>query len=132
MPVSLSDALTARLNYLSDRQSVLAGNIANADTPGYLPADLKFGPYLQSAQGGIGGGLPMAVTNASHLAGGAGGNGPSAKTVTSARFVQHNGNAVRLDEQMVKMNQTQLDYRMATELYAKQASFQRLAIGRQQ
>jgi flagellar basal-body rod protein FlgB len=128
---SLSDALTSRMDYLADRQSVIAGNIANADTPGYLPADLDFTPYLKAAQGGMGGGLPMAVTNPAHLAG-AQGSAVRNKLVTSARFVQHNGNAVRLDDQMIKMNQTQLNYRMATEIYAKQSEFQRLALDRQQ
>lgn len=123
---SISAALTARMNYLTDRQAVIAGNIANADTPDYLPRDLSFKPYLQAAQGG----MNMALTNGRHLAGGQGG-GAGQKLMQSAQFIQHNGNAVRLDDQLVKMNQTQLDYQMVTQLYAKQAAMQKLAIGRQ-
>ena len=35
-------ALTERrMAWLENRQRVLAGNIANADTPGYLPRDVR-------------------------------------------------------------------------------------------
>lgn len=130
MPVagpSLSAALTARLNYLTDRQAVIAGNIANADTPNYLPRELSFKPYVEAARAG----MTMRTTHGRHVAAGQGG-GAASKTFTSAQYIEHNGNAVRLDEQLVKMNQTQLDYRLVTQLYSKQAAMQKLAIGRAQ
>ena len=34
-------SIKRRLDWLGQRQQVLAGNIANADTPGYLPRDLR-------------------------------------------------------------------------------------------
>ncbi len=37
------------LNILSRRQDVLAANIANADTPGYLARDIDFSQQLKSA-----------------------------------------------------------------------------------
>lgn len=118
---SISNALTQRMNFLSARQAVVAGNIANANTPGYLARDLE-----KDTQGSS---FAMAVTNAGHIsAAGAGGNG---KVVEDARFIQHNGNSVRLDQEMLKLNDTQLNYRMMTELYAKQVSLQKTALGRQ-
>ncbi|MGD1070117.1 MAG: flagellar basal body protein [Bryobacteraceae bacterium] len=45
------------LSYLSQRQEVIASNIANADTPGYKARDLElpsdFSTALQSAQGAV-------------------------------------------------------------------------------
>ncbi|QNT68118.1 flagellar basal body rod protein FlgB [Defluviicoccus vanus] len=38
---SLFAQMQARLDWLDRRQGVLAQNIANADTPGYRPQDLK-------------------------------------------------------------------------------------------
>lgn len=125
--ISLSKALTSRMQFLVDRQGIIAGNIANADTPGYIPADLEFKVQVQNAQGK----LPMAVTSGQHMVTATQGGG-SGKRFENARYVQHNGNAVRLDEQMIKMNQTQLDYRLMTEVYAKNAQLQKIAIGRGQ
>jgi len=34
-------AITKRMHWLNQRQKVLADNIANSDTPGYAPKDLK-------------------------------------------------------------------------------------------
>ena len=42
-----SDALLLR----AERQRVLASNIANADTPGYVARDFNFAKTLQAAQG---------------------------------------------------------------------------------
>ena len=125
---SLSDALKNRMSYLSACQAVLAGNIANADTPSYLPRDVVFKNHVAQA----GGRLAMAATNGQHMAGSGAEGGSSGDVVTQAVFVQHNGNGVRLDDQMVKMNQTELDYRLMTQIYAKNASLQRIAIGKSQ
>lgn len=125
MDLSLNQALTTRMNYLVARQGVLSGNIANADTPGYLSRDLTFQPQLAAAQNSA----ELRRTNARHMANGATG-ATAGKLTTSSQFIQHNGNAVRLDQEMVKMNQTQLDYRMMTQLYAKNAQLQQIAIGR--
>lgn len=50
--------MTGRLDFHSDalllraeRQRVLASNIANADTPGYVARDFNFAKTLQAAQG---------------------------------------------------------------------------------
>ena len=120
---SLSAALTTRMNFLAARQTVVAGNIANADTPGYLSKDLTAPQTTASA-----GTFAMAVNNAKHLrnTGAASGAG---RITEDARFIEHNGNSVRLDEEMLKMNETQLSYRMMTQLYSKQVALQKLALG---
>jgi flagellar basal-body rod protein FlgB len=46
--------------------------------------------------------------------------------------VAPDGNAVILEEQMIKANQTMMDYSMLTNLMNKQASMYRLALGRHQ
>lgn len=43
----LSNALDVRLY----KQNVLAGNLANVDTPGYQPADVDFGKAMEAADG---------------------------------------------------------------------------------
>ena len=46
------DSHAKALELLSQRQKVLAGNIANADTPGYQARDFDFSKALAEARGG--------------------------------------------------------------------------------
>ena len=122
---SVSNALTQRMNFLIERQGVVASNIANANTPKFLSKDM-----IKSSSSDNGANrFSMAVTNAQHMAI-TNVNGPTmGKMVEDTRFIQHNGNSVRLDDEMIKMNDIQLNYRMMTELYAKQVGMQKMALG---
>lgn len=63
---------TQAMNLRTERQSLIASNIANADTPNYKARDLDFGKSLERAMAGRGAsGLSMARTASGHLAGGA-------------------------------------------------------------
>lgn len=53
----------------SQRAEVLAGNIANADTPGYKAQNLDFSSALSQAQGLQSGATELMRTNRQHLAG---------------------------------------------------------------
>ncbi|MEC5344840.1 flagellar basal body rod protein FlgB [Brenneria populi] len=58
------------LNLRAQRQEILAGNIANADTPGYQARDINFSSELTKAieQGRSGGGsLAMTATSERHI-----------------------------------------------------------------
>ena len=48
--ISIFAMLKSRLGYLSDRQQVIAQNVANSDTPGFTPKDLK--PFTLPGAGG--------------------------------------------------------------------------------
>ena len=119
-------ALANRMNYLVARQGVIAGNIANADTPGYLEQDLTFSPKT----GSFGAVLAQAKTSSMHMGGGEGNGDSAGRMSKSGLYIQHNGNAVRLDNEMQKMNQTSLEYQMMTQLYTKQIGLQKMALGR--
>lgn len=127
--MSIGQALTARRNYDTARQTVIAGNIANVSTPGYLPADMSFKDYLQSAQRG--GGMAMTQTNGMHMSGSQS-SGGGVKLTRDKSYVQHNGNGVRLDQEMLKMQQNSLDYATMTQLSAAHSRMQKIALGRAQ
>ncbi|NRF70327.1 flagellar basal body rod protein FlgB [Aquincola sp. S2] len=59
-----AQALTLR----AERQRLIAGNIANADTPGFVARDMDFAKALREATGGTQA-VPgqMAVTSAGHM-----------------------------------------------------------------
>lgn len=64
-------ALTLR----AERQRLIASNIANADTPGYVARDMNFAKTLQAATGSLPGASALATTSAGHLGSGAAGLG---------------------------------------------------------
>ena len=71
----------------SERQRLLASNIANADTPGYVARDMKFAEALQQATGGA---MPTAraltVSQPGHIAtGAAGGPGGTLQYATASQ-----------------------------------------------
>ena len=59
------DALTLR----SERATILANNIANADTPGYKARDIDFQQVLKKMTGKPGGSLQMASSSSGHTNG---------------------------------------------------------------
>src|SRR5688572_25554842 len=85
-PLALAER---RLHWLDSRQSVLAQNVANADTPGFRPRDLTpFQRELASAMR-----LAMARTAPAHAAGGQAA-ALGARTERGAEDVVPDGNAV--------------------------------------
>lgn len=127
--LKLFQRLGERLGWLNARQTILSQNIANADTPGYTAHDIKpldFGQHLA----GVESVTPMR-TSSMHLVGtmptqGAFGDAKS-RPVYEATPV---GNSVVLEEQMMKVTQTQSDYQLMTNLYRKHLDMIRMALGR--
>ena len=129
MPVqpSLSAALSHRMDFLVARQGIVAGNVANAATPGYLAKDIQFKKMYDSAGTSS---MGMAATNGKHIR--PKGMDKAGKVETSNKHITLNGNSVKLDEEMLKLSEIQMNYQLATRLYNKHAQMQRIAIGRQQ
>ena len=123
---SLSASLTHRMNHLVARQGIISGNIANATTPGYITRDLSFNSLLTQVPG-----IGVATTHRQHLRGKNTGT-TEGKLLHDKTHMRNDGNSVKMDVEMLKMNEIQLHYRMVTQLYSKHAGFQRLALGRQQ
>jgi len=117
--------LTQRMTWLSARQSVLAENVANADTPDFEARDLKpmdFNSLLSNARG-------PAATHARHIA-------PMMRTSVAIEPVRApaeggtpGGSQVSLEEQMIKLSDTQVQYQTATNLYQKAVNLFRTALG---
>ena len=122
--ISLVSTLKARMHWQQTRQKLIAENVANADTPGFRPKDLK-----QPGTGLQGGKLAMTQTSPSHLAGI--GLSASSEDVESAdRYeTQPSGNGVNLETEMVKAAQNQSDYQLAASLYQKSLAMLRTASG---
>jgi flagellar basal-body rod protein FlgB len=123
----LFSMLSQRLGWLNERQKVLAENIANVDTPGYKPKDIKQTSFDQMVRGASS--FHMAQTSGKHM-------GTPANTSSSMRMdkpkpteVTISGNAVTLDVELMKISQTSESHELATSLYHKQISMFRNVLG---
>lgn len=138
--IPLFDMMKKRLSWLNQRQRVLAQNIANADTPGYRPRDMKSFDFesllrgrLRTAGSGqsASGRLGLSRTSRGHLDGSiSSGNGFSTVVNRRPYETMPTGNGVVLEEQMAKINETGLAHKLTTELYKKHLSMLSTALGR--
>lgn len=128
--IPLFAAMNRRMTWLGQRQELLAQNIANADTPGYTAQDFKpqnFSDVLKSK--GFGAPLQMRSTGVGHLGGVSSDGKPRAeKTAGPEKLLS--GNAVTLEEEMMKTAQTAMDFQLTTNLYKKHISMIKTALGR--
>lgn len=130
--IGLLQALAAKMDYLNQRQNVLAQNIANANTPDYKPHDLKpvdFGAVLKGILGDQAGApLQPAVTDPKHMGGVNEIADPKNVIQKKTYETKPDGNAVVMEEQMVKSAKNTMDYGLMTTLYEKNIGLIRTAI----
>jgi len=127
--IPLFAMLRSRLGYLSQRQQVIAQNVANADTPGFAAQDLR--PFTFSAKSGaqaMSAASGVTATQPGHMLA-AGGRRPTPyKPVKAESFeTTLDGNAVSLEEEMMKMTDARMSYDAAISFYQKSLDMIRLA-----
>jgi flagellar basal-body rod protein FlgB len=126
--VPLFNAITQKMNWLNSRLKVLSENIENADTPNYQASDLKpldFSGELSNAQKKL---MP-AVTNPGHMTLVSATSGPPTERIPSPEEHSINGNTVSSEDEMIKLSQSSADFQLMTNLYKKQLSMLKMAIG---
>ena len=111
MGISISrahDLMQSAMDYRAARQDMIAGNIANADTPFYRPRDIRFEEVLEQKSASLfadkGETLSMSRTNGAHLSGAD--TGTSSKPTTFFRdghMARNDGNSVDLDVETTEM-----------------------------
>jgi flagellar basal-body rod protein FlgB len=123
--IPLFSMLKTRMHWHEARQRVLAENVANADTPNFKARDV----VEPGASQGSSGSLAMIRTSNAHLA--VGGDAGRFDRRGAQRFeTRPSGNAVVLEDEMMKAAQNQSDYQMAVTLYAKGLALLKTAVGR--
>lgn len=136
--IGLFQAISSKMGYLNQRQTVLALNIANSDTPGYRPQDLvevDFAETLKKelSNGNAGPGVrnvSIEQTNTAHmtLAGQEEGDVRSRKQKDMYEVAPAE-NAVILEEQLMNASRNAMDYTMMLNIYQKQVGMFRIALG---
>jgi flagellar basal-body rod protein FlgB len=132
MPVTdlpLFAMLKHRMYWLEERQRLLAENVANADTPNYRGRDLKqldFHEVLKSTNT-----VKLAATAPGHINGSGMGEATRFKTDGRGGFeTTPRGNAVVLEDEMMKVAQNQMDHQAVTALYSRGLGLLKTALGR--
>ncbi len=121
--------LSQRLNWLTERQKVLAQNVANVDTPGYEGRDLKKLSFEQMVKGASST-LPMAQTDVRDISTQtSSGVGPNDVIKPKPLETTLSGNSVTLDSELMKLQQTAQDHTLALNLYHDQLAMFRTVLG---
>lgn len=120
--------MSRKMSYLGKREAVLAQNVANANTPGYKAKEtVSFETFAQALQEASG---TMKVTQPGHIvpASMAGVNAATKKTRSFETVPS--GNSVDLEQQMMEVSKTTMDYQASASIFQKFMAMMRLAIGR--
>lgn len=103
------------LQLRSDRASVLANNIANADTPGYQARDIDFGEMLKARMGERSDTLPLNTSSNSHMQ-----NLVAAESINGLKYRNPSqpsldGNTVDVDRERAEYSRNTMEFQAAFE-----------------
>lgn len=119
---SLFASLASRLQFLSARTNVIAENIANADTPGYVARDLSASDFSKRVSVHA-----LQVSDPRHIAAAPAGSRGARSHPAPDGEASLNGNKVSIETQMMKLSETRMDYQLASSVYRKSVDLIRLA-----
>lgn len=121
---------------LSQRQQVIAQNLANSETPGFKARETVAPDFAALLARGGDGGTPRVARPEVRISSGMAAmgarqpDGGSIVADSDTGETKPDGNNVVLEEQMLKMGQVQSDYATMTGIYRKQMGLLKSAIGR--
>jgi len=110
-PIHLFSLATRHNQYLSARQTTIAGNIANATTPGFKALDLEpFDATLEQTR------LQMAVSNPNHISPTGSTSADVSVTDATTWDTVHSGNSVSVEQELLKASETKGQFTLNTTL----------------
>ena len=110
-PIQLFNVVSQHNRWLSVRQTTIAGNVANANTPGYKALDVE--PFQMAVEQAR---LAMAATSPAHMT-----SADTSAPATDVRKeepwdVTYSGNSVSLEQEMIKAGDVNRAYRLNTSV----------------
>src|SRR5215470_5282698 len=130
MPISeipIFAMLRTKMQWHQERQQLLAENVSNANSPKFRPRDLAPLDLERSQQTGA---SAIARTSTGHLGGAGAGYGQFELDRRGNFEVRPTGNAVTLEDEMLKVAANQMDYQAATALYVRGLGLIKTALGK--
>ncbi len=119
--------LRTKMQWHQERQRVLAENVSNSDTPNFRPRDLVEPTFDKTGINGMHE-ISMVRTSANHIQ--AAGVSEIFGSNTGGYETRPAGNAVNIEDEMLKVASNQMDYAAATSLYTKSLDLIKTAIGK--
>lgn len=119
-PLYLFELASSQARYLELRQSTIATNVANANTPGFKARDVE--PFNKVLDG-----MPvrLAMTSPSHMQLSAAETDTRKTAKKDSWEVVHSGNSVSLEQEMIKGSDVSRDYSMNSAIVR---SFHRMVL----
>ncbi|MBB6467287.1 flagellar basal body rod protein FlgB [Aminobacter carboxidus] len=110
-PVNLFDLAAQQARWLSVRQNAIAGNVANANTPGYRTNDIEpFDKVLDRSR------VAMTSTQTGHLSGGATEAGYAIKAEEPKHPVLPSDNTVAVEDELMKAGEVRRSFELNTAI----------------
>ncbi len=131
MKLQLLTALTEKMRWHQTRQTLLAENVANAETPGYRGKDLKAFSLDDRMSPMSTATMSTAATQPGHFSVTAGGTGGFDSRELNSFEITPEGNGITLEDEMMKVAGNQVDYQTVTALYTRSLKLIRTALGKQ-
>lgn len=104
------------LNYHIERHGILSSNLANADTPGFVPKDIAFSDAMQTPS--------MQVTHGRHLEG----QPPTSFSARPMDIEAHtDGSGVEIEQAMAQVAANRLRYEEGIEITRRRMGMLRYA-----
>ena len=121
--LSIVNVAKNKLSYLTERQKVIASNIANVNTPGYLAKDVAEPNFAEMVEDIQQPRMQMAVTNSKHI---------SSAPLSNPRFKVYtpkpdtaltiDGNGVDLESQLNEASKVKSEHERILTIYNKYKS----------
>lgn len=132
---STMDVLEKSVDLRAKSQNLIASNVANAETPNYVPKSLAFEQELQGAlKNRQNGQRSSTIPHERHIPLRSSGNGGSIKSVsgkvleTPANTPGKDGNSVELENEMSKLAENQIMFNASVQMLNKKFEGLRTAI----
>ena len=130
MKLPLLSALTEEMKWHQARQSLLAENVANAETPGYKGRDLKAFGFTEHMANLSTARIETTTTQPTHISvQGTNADGFGNRQMNNFEITPE-GNGVTLEDEMMKVASNQLDYQTITAVYTRSLRLLKSALGK--
>jgi flagellar basal-body rod protein FlgB len=102
------------MSLASRRQTLIASNLANLDTPGYRTRDFSFEGAMKAALSGQISPTSLVTTNPMHLQGSTSGSLPPTTDLLKPSSERNDANDVSLDRENMLLARTQINYQASS------------------
>ncbi len=122
MSLIKSESLTILEKFLDlslKKHSIIASNIANANTPNYKAKEMNFEKAFREALGENEDSITLKITDPRHISDGNSVENLSPKVEISSAPARPDGNNVNMEKEMVKLTENNIAYNLGIQIISK-------------